>query len=100
MYDPIIGSFIHSLDNAASDIHVPISLLLIQILDIIFQSMPKSHYISSSFWMPGRIFTTVYWSHTAMKILGIAYPKHLILLVVSKYLDENLMQIDLLVLSN
>ena len=37
--------------------------------------------------------------HTAMKILGIAYPKHWILLVVSKYLDENLMQIDLLVLS-
>ena len=37
---------------------------------------------------------------TAMKILGIAYPKHWILLVVSKYLDENLMQIDLLVLSN
>ena len=59
MYDPIIGSFIHSLDNAASDIHVPISLLLIQILDIIFQSIPKSHYISSSFWMPGRNFTTV-----------------------------------------
>ena len=60
MYDPIIGSFIHSLDNAASDIHVPISLLLIQILDIIFQSIPKSHYMSSSFWMPGRNFTTVF----------------------------------------
>ena len=38
--------------------------------------------------------------HTVMKILGIAYPKHWILLEVSKYLDENLMQIDLLVLSN
>ena len=38
--------------------------------------------------------------YTAMKILGIAYPKHWILLVVSKYLDEHLMQIDLLVLSN
>ena len=64
IYDPIIGSFIHSLDNAASDIHVPISLLLIQILDIIFQSIPKSHYISSSFWVPGRNFTKVYlWSH-------------------------------------
>ena len=37
---------------------------------------------------------------TVMKILGIAYPKHWILLEVSKYLDENLMQIDLLVLSN
>ena len=60
IYDPIIGSLIHNLDDAASDIHVPISLLLIQILDIIFQSMPKSHYISSSFWMPGRNFTTVY----------------------------------------
>jgi hypothetical protein len=35
-----------------------------------------------------------------MKILGIAYPKHWILLEVSKYLDEHLMQIDLLVLSN
>ena len=35
-----------------------------------------------------------------MKILGIAYPKHLILLVVSKHLDEHLMQIDLLVVSN
>jgi hypothetical protein len=34
------------------------------------------------------------------KTLGIAYPKHLILLVVSKYLDEQLLQIDLLVLSN
>ena len=38
--------------------------------------------------------------YTAMKILGIAYPKHWILLVVSKYLDEHLMQINLLVLSN
>ena len=37
---------------------------------------------------------------TVMKILVIAYPKHLILLVVSKYLDEHLLQIDLLVLSN
>ena len=64
MYDPIIGSFIHSLDNAASDIHVPISLLLIQILDIIFQSIPKSHYISSSFWMPGRNFTTVFFQNS------------------------------------
>jgi hypothetical protein len=34
------------------------------------------------------------------KTLEIAYPKHLILLVVSKYLDEHLLQIDLLVLSN
>ena len=59
LFHPIIGSLIHNLDDAASDIHVPISLLLIQILDIIFQSMPKSHYISSSFWMPGRNFTTV-----------------------------------------
>ena len=47
------------LNYAAPDIHVPIVILLIQILDIIFQSMPKSHYISSSFWMPGRIFTAV-----------------------------------------
>ena len=47
------------LDYAAPDIHVPIVILLIQILDIIFQSMPKSHYISSSFWMPGSNFTTV-----------------------------------------
>ena len=39
-------------------------------------------------------------AYTVMKILGIAYPKHWILLEVSKYLDENLMQIDLLVLSN
>ena len=48
------------LDYAAPDIHVPISILLIQILDIIFHSNQKSHYTSSSFWMPGRIFTTVY----------------------------------------
>ena len=39
-------------------------------------------------------------SKAVMKILGIAYPKHWILLVVSKYLDEHLMQINLLVLSN
>jgi len=39
-------------------------------------------------------------SITVVKILGIAYPKHWILLEVSKYLDENLRQIDLLVLSN
>jgi hypothetical protein len=39
-------------------------------------------------------------SLTVMKIFGIAYPKHMILLEVSKYLDEHLMQIDLLVLSN
>ena len=38
--------------------------------------------------------------YTVMKILGIAYPKHWILLVVSKYLDEHLMHTDLLVLSN
>ena len=47
------------LDYAASDIHVPIAILLIQILDIIFHSNQKSHYISSCFWMPGRIFPTV-----------------------------------------
>ena len=47
------------LDYAAPDIHVPISILLIQILDIIFHSNQKSHYTSSSFWMPGRNFTTV-----------------------------------------
>ena len=51
------------LDYAAPDIHVPISILLIQILDIIFHSNQKSHYTSSSFWMPGRIFTTVYVVH-------------------------------------
>ena len=59
IYDPIIGCLIHNLDKAASVIHVPISPLLIQILDIIFQTIPKSHYISSSFWMPGSNFTTV-----------------------------------------
>ena len=37
---------------------------------------------------------------TAMKFLGIAYPKHWILLDLSKYLDKDLMQIDLLALSN
>jgi hypothetical protein len=38
---------------------VPIAILLIQILDVIFHSIQKSHYTSSSFWMPGRNFTTV-----------------------------------------
>ena len=38
--------------------------------------------------------------YMSAKTLEIAYPKHLILLVVSKYLDEHLLQIDLLVLSN
>ena len=47
------------LDYAGPDIHLPIAILLIQILDIIFHSNQKSHYTSSSFWMPGRIFTTV-----------------------------------------
>ncbi len=59
MHDPIIGTFIHNLDNTAPEIHVPISLCLIQILDVFFHSSQKSHYISSYFWMPGRIFTTV-----------------------------------------
>ena len=59
MHDPIIGTFIHNLDNTAPEIHVPISLCLIQILDVFFHSNQKSHYISSYFWMPGRIFTTV-----------------------------------------
>ena len=59
IYDPIIGCFIHNLDIVASDIHLPISILLIQILDVFFQTIPKSHYISSSFWMSSRIFTTV-----------------------------------------
>ena len=48
------------LDYAAPDILVPIAILLIQILDVILHSNQKSHYTSSSFWMPGRIFTTVY----------------------------------------
>ena len=39
-------------------------------------------------------------TYTVMKILEIAYPKHWILLEVSKYLGEHLMQIDLLMLSN
>ena len=47
------------LDYADPDIHVPIAILLIQILDVIFHSIQKSHYTSSSFWMPGRNFTTV-----------------------------------------
>jgi hypothetical protein len=47
------------LDYAGPDIHLPIAILLIQILDIIFHSNQKSHYISSCFWMPGRIFPTV-----------------------------------------
>ena len=38
--------------------------------------------------------------YTAMKILGIAYPKHCIFIEIRKYLDEHLMHIDLLVLSN
>ena len=29
---------------AAPDIHVPIAILLIQILDVIFHSIQKSHY--------------------------------------------------------
>ena len=59
MHDPIIGTFIHNLDNTTPEIHVPISLCLIQILDVFFHSSQKSHYISSYFWMPGRIFPTV-----------------------------------------
>ena len=47
------------LDYARPDIHLPIAILLIQILDIIFHSNQKSHYTSSCFWMPGRIFPTV-----------------------------------------
>ena len=57
------------LDYAAPDIHVPISILLIQILDIIFHSNQKSHYTSSSFWMPGRIFTTVNCQYQNKKVL-------------------------------
>ena len=48
------------LDYAVPDFHLPIAILLIQILDIIFHSNQKSHYISSCFWMPGRIFPTVF----------------------------------------
>ena len=47
------------LDYAAPDIQLPIAKLLIQILDVIFHSIQKSHYTSSSFWMPGRFFTAV-----------------------------------------
>ena len=47
------------LDYAAPDIQLPIAILLIQILDVIFHSIQKSHYTSSSFWMPGRFFTAV-----------------------------------------
>ena len=39
---------------------MPIAILLIQLLDIPFPHKEKFHCISSSFWMPGRIFTTVY----------------------------------------
>mgnify|MGYP001265881279 CR=1 FL=1 len=47
------------LDYAAPDIQLPIAILLIQILDVIFHSIQKFHYTSSSFWMPGRFFTAV-----------------------------------------
>ena len=59
IYDPIIGSLLHNLDYAVPDINVPIAMHLIQILDTPFPNKEKSQYISSSFWMPGRIFTTV-----------------------------------------
>ena len=44
MYDPIIGSLLHDLDYAAPDIHVPIAMHLIQILDIPFPHKEKSRY--------------------------------------------------------
>ena len=79
------------LDYAAPDIHVPIAILLIQILDVIFHSIQKSHYTSSSFWMPGRNFTTVLTSqiHASSMKLNLFFFIVFILPLLHSCHDEN-----------